>query len=62
AVGILLSAFGTFWFGEGAGMAWPGEDWTLVALVIGYFVAAMIAVQLCRGEMTYASYRSGERM
>jgi uncharacterized membrane protein len=61
AVGILLSAFGTFWFGEGAGMAWPGEDWSLVALVIGYFVAAMIAVQLCRGGMTYEPFRRGER-
>jgi uncharacterized membrane protein len=47
-VGVLLSAFGTFWFGEGAGMIWPGADWSLVGLVLAYLVVALVAVGLCR--------------
>ena len=26
AVGVMLSAFGIFWTGEGLGIPWPGED------------------------------------
>ena len=33
-VGVLLSAFGTFWFGEGIGIGWPGSDWAIVAFVM----------------------------
>jgi uncharacterized membrane protein len=47
AVGVMLSAFGTFWFGEGAGLNWPGGDWSLVLLVFGYFVVAIAAVRAC---------------
>jgi uncharacterized membrane protein len=42
-VGVLLSAFGTFWLGEGIGATWPGEDWSLLALVAGYLAAALLA-------------------
>lgn len=48
AVGVLLSAFGTFWVGEGIGLAWPGEDWSVLALVAGYLVVAVAAVPLSR--------------
>jgi uncharacterized membrane protein len=47
-VGILLSAFGTFWVGEGMGLAWPGGDLSLVALNAGFLAAALLAVQLSR--------------
>jgi uncharacterized membrane protein len=47
-VGILLSAFGTFWFGEGAGIAWPGQEASLVALTLGFFVAAIATIRQCR--------------
>jgi uncharacterized membrane protein len=46
-VGVLLSAFGTFWVGEGAGMEWPGADWSLLVLGAGFLLASLAAVQLC---------------
>jgi Ca2+/H+ antiporter, TMEM165/GDT1 family len=50
AVGVLLCAFGTFWTGEGIGIAWPGEDWSILALIAGFLVAAGAAVQICRAR------------
>jgi Ca2+/H+ antiporter, TMEM165/GDT1 family len=47
-VGILLSAFGTFWLGEGIGLDWPGGDWAVLALTAGYILAAALTVPLCR--------------
>ena len=49
-VGVLLSAFGCFWVGEGVGLAWPGADWSILALVAGFLAAALIAVPLCRAR------------
>lgn len=49
-VGILLSAFGTFWIGEGVHLEWPGEDWAVLALVIGYFVATRMLVWICHAS------------
>jgi Ca2+/H+ antiporter, TMEM165/GDT1 family len=48
AVGVLLCAFGTFWTGEGIGIAWPGEDWSILALIAGCLVTAGFAVPICR--------------
>jgi uncharacterized membrane protein len=33
AVGIMLTSFGLFWGGEGAGVSWPGNDASLLGLV-----------------------------
>jgi uncharacterized membrane protein len=49
-VGILLSAFGTFWVGEGARFIWPGGDWSILGLVFGYFLVAILTVALCRSK------------
>lgn len=48
AVGVLLSGFGCFWFGEGIGIDWPGADLILLPLVFGFLGAALLAVRLCR--------------
>ena len=39
AVGVILSAFGVFWTGEGLGIAWPGAD-----LMILFFGGAFLLV------------------
>jgi uncharacterized membrane protein len=55
AVGVLLSAFGTFWVGEGVGLGWPGEDWSILGLTLGFLLFALIAVPLCRNQATAAA-------
>jgi uncharacterized membrane protein len=47
-VGVLLSAFGTFWVGEGAGFAWPGSDLAILFLMAGYLAIALGLVPICR--------------
>lgn len=47
-VGVLLSAFGTFWAGEGLGATWPGGDWAIPGLIAGYLLVAVAIVPLCR--------------
>jgi uncharacterized membrane protein len=48
-VGIMLTAFGTFWGAEGAGAHWPGSDASLLALVPAIAGFALILVALMRG-------------
>jgi uncharacterized membrane protein len=48
AVGVLLSAFGTFWVGEGLGVRWPAEDLALVGLAAGFWAVAMLVVAVAR--------------
>jgi uncharacterized membrane protein len=47
-VGVVLSAFGSFWAGEGAGIAWPGGDLAIPALIAAYLAVALALVALCR--------------
>jgi uncharacterized membrane protein len=35
-VGVMLSAFGVFWTGEGLGIAWPGQDLALLLFAALY--------------------------
>lgn len=50
AVGVLLSAFGTFWVGEGMKLSWPGADWSIPALIVAYLLLALATVPLCRSQ------------
>ena len=44
-VGVLLTSFGIFWGGEGAGVEWPGGDFAILA--VAAFVG-LVSVLLTR--------------
>src|ERR1700716_725472 len=48
AVGVMLSAFGMFWTGEGLGVSWPGEDLAIVAFAAMFLAVALVAVIIVR--------------
>lgn len=54
AVGVMLSAFGLFWTGEGFGVAWPGADLAIVAFAALFLATGLAAVALLnrRGAVT----------
>jgi uncharacterized membrane protein len=47
-VGVMLSAFGVFWTGEGLGIAWPGEDLALLLFAALFLGAGLLASALAR--------------
>jgi uncharacterized membrane protein len=58
-VGVLLSAFGTFWVGEGMGVAWPGDDWSILGLVLGFAAIALAVTPLSRATALAAQTAKG---
>lgn len=52
AVGVMLTAFGTFWGAEGVGVRWPGTDAALLALVPFYLLVALGYVRWLRSRRT----------
>jgi uncharacterized membrane protein len=48
AVGVMLSAFGVFWTGEGLGVAWPGADLAIAAFAALFLLTGLAAVPLAR--------------
>ena len=47
-VGIMLSAFGVFWTGEGLGVDWPGADLAIVGFAAMFLAVSGAAVVLAR--------------
>jgi len=54
AVGVMLTAFGTFWASEGAGVEWPGDDAALPVLIAAIAAWALAFVVLLRRRRTLA--------
>jgi uncharacterized membrane protein len=51
AVGVMLSAFGVFWTGEGLGIDWPGQDFALVLFASAFLGMALTTVTALRRPM-----------
>lgn len=47
-VGVMLSAFGVFWTGEGLGVAWPGHDFALFVFAAVFLIAGLLAARMVR--------------
>ncbi|MGA7329771.1 MAG: hypothetical protein WBX25_36140 [Rhodomicrobium sp.] len=47
-VGVMLSAFGVFWTGEGMGINWPGSDAAVLGFALLFLVAGWMAVSLLK--------------
>lgn len=47
-VGVLVSAFGTLWTGEGLGIVWPGGVWSPLLLSAGYLAVAAAGTALAK--------------
>ena len=55
AVGVMLSAFGLFWTGEGMRVAWPGGDLAIVVFIVLFLATGIAAVALLnRGKAAVA--------
>ncbi|WP_045877039.1 TMEM165/GDT1 family protein [Pseudofrankia sp. DC12] len=51
-VGVMLTAFGTYWAAEGAGGAWPGHDAALLVIVPAIALFSLALVVLLRRAAT----------
>ena len=54
-VGIMLSAFGVFWTGEGLSVQWPGNEATIPFLVLLFLVTGLGAAGLLRSKARSAA-------
>jgi uncharacterized membrane protein len=50
-VGVMLSAFGVFWTGEGLGVNWPGEDLAILGFVVMFLACGLGLVAALRSPV-----------
>jgi uncharacterized membrane protein len=48
AVGVMLTTFGIFWASEGAGIAWPGGDASLIGLLLYVLGISAVLVSMLK--------------
>jgi uncharacterized membrane protein len=60
--GVLLSAFGTFWVGEGMGIAWTGSDLAILWLIAAYLGVALCLVPLCGRRECSIAWRGDDAL
>jgi uncharacterized membrane protein len=47
-VGVMLSAFGVYWTGEGLGVAWPGSDLAILVFALIFLTVGLAIVAISR--------------
>ena len=52
AVGLLLTSFGCFWGAEGAGVDWPGDELSLLAVIAFIGASSFVLVRLLRRRLS----------
>jgi uncharacterized membrane protein len=51
----MLTTFGIFWIGEGAGVRWWGDDVSVALLAAVIFAASLISVRVLRSNPALGS-------
>jgi hypothetical protein len=51
-VGVMLSAFGVFWTGEGLGVPWPGHHFILFAFAVVFLLTGIATASMLRRPTT----------
>lgn len=54
--GILLTALGTFWLGEGLNFEWPFEEISILILVTAYSLAAILTIYILKKNQEATTY------
>ena len=60
-VGLMLTSFGTFWSGEGAGVSWPGGDAALLGILALMAIASLVAVRVLSHERDLAGLSPAQK-
>jgi uncharacterized membrane protein len=60
-VAVMLTSFGLFWVGEGAGVNWPGSDAAILVLIAIFLGFTTIGIRVMRGILPNAASSSSSR-